>query len=127
MIICNHVLEHIPDDLRAMREIYRVLKPGGLAILQVPYQGNREKTFQDESITDPKQRAEIFGQYDHVRVYGMDYFERLRRVGFRARHIDSSHERQRRCGTRRHRAHVPKRCLRVVVSLTGGRIDEGDS
>jgi SAM-dependent methyltransferase len=92
MIICNHVLEHIPDDLRAMSEIYRVLKPGGLAILQVPYQANRETTFQDDSITDPKQRAEIFGQYDHVRVYGMDYFDRLRSVGFRVEAFDIANE-----------------------------------
>lgn len=92
MIICNHVLEHIPDDLGAMRELFRVLKPGGLAILQVPYQANRQTTFQDDSITDPKQRAKIFGQYDHVRVYGMDYFERLRRIGFRVEAFDIAHE-----------------------------------
>jgi hypothetical protein len=75
-----------------MRELFRVLKPGGLAILQVPYQANRQTTFQDDSITDPKQRAKIFGQYDHVRVYGMDYFERLRRIGFRVEAFDIAHE-----------------------------------
>lgn len=92
LIICNHVLEHIPDDLKAMREIYRVLKPGGLAILQVPYEANRDTTFQDDTITDPKKRAEIFGQYDHVRVYGMDYFQRLESVGFRVEAFDISKE-----------------------------------
>ena len=90
MIICNHVLEHIPDDLKAMSELYRVLKPGGLAILQVPYDPKRKSTFQDDNITDPKERAKIFGQYDHVRVYGMDYFTRLSSVGFRVETFDIS-------------------------------------
>ena len=82
-IICNHVLEHIPDDTKAMQELYRVLAPGGTAILQVPYDRNRATTFEDDSITDPKERAAIFGQYDHVRVYGMDYFEKLASIGFK--------------------------------------------
>lgn len=81
-IICNHVLEHIPDDTKAMQELYRVLAPNGTAILQVPYNRNRTTTFEDNSITDPKERAAIFGQYDHVRVYGMDYFEKLKAIGF---------------------------------------------
>lgn len=81
-IICNHVLEHIPDHIKAMQEIYRVLAPGGTAILQVPYEASRSVTFEDDSITDPKERAKIFGQYDHVRVYGMDYFDTLKSVGF---------------------------------------------
>jgi SAM-dependent methyltransferase len=87
-IICNHVLEHIPDDTKAMQEIYRVLAPGGTAILQVPYEANRTKTFEDDSITDPKERAKIFGQYDHVRIYGMDYFDTLRSVGFHVEAVD---------------------------------------
>lgn len=87
-IICNHVLEHIPNDTQAMQEVYRVLKPGGTAILQVPYEANREVTFEDDSITDPKERAKIFGQYDHVRVYGMDYFEKLAAVGFKVTAVD---------------------------------------
>ncbi len=82
-ILCNHVLEHIPDDRKAMQELYRILKPGGTAILQIPQDLKREKTFQDDSITDPRKRAEIFGQYDHVRVYGRDYFDILRSVGFK--------------------------------------------
>ena len=87
-IICNHVLEHIPDDTKAMQEIYRVLAPGGSAILQVPYEANRNKTFEDNTITDPKERAKIFGQYDHVRVYGMDYFEKLAEIGFKVQAVD---------------------------------------
>ncbi|MFT5237073.1 MAG: SAM-dependent methyltransferase [Flavobacteriaceae bacterium] len=82
-IICNHVLEHIPDDTKAMQELYRVLAPGGIAILQVPYEADRNTTFEDDTITDPKERAKIFGQYDHVRVYGMDYFEKLAEIGFK--------------------------------------------
>lgn len=82
IILCNHVLEHIPDDTKAMQELYRVLKPGGMGIFQIPQDLNREKTFEDNSITDAKQRAEIFGQYDHVRVYGRDYFDKLRSIGF---------------------------------------------
>lgn len=86
-ILCNHVLEHIPDDTKAMQELYRVLKPGGIAILQIPLDMNRTVTFEDDSITDKKQRTEIFGQYDHVRVYGMDYFDKLRSVGFQVDEI----------------------------------------
>lgn len=88
LIICNHVLEHIPDDTKAMQEIYRVLKPKGTAILQVPYEKNRETTFEDGSITDPQERRRIFGQYDHVRVYGMDYFDKLKRIGFKVNPVD---------------------------------------
>ncbi len=87
-IFCNHVLEHIPDDSSAMRELYRVLKPGGMAILQIPQDLSREKTFEDDSITDRKERAKIFGQYDHVRIYGRDYFDKLRSVGFHVSEID---------------------------------------
>lgn len=82
-ILCNHVLEHIPDDTKAMQELYRIMKPGGMGIFQIPQDLNRETTFEDDSITDPKERARIFGQYDHVRVYGRDYFDKLRSIGFR--------------------------------------------
>ena len=82
VLFCNHVLEHIPDDTKAMQELYRVLKPGGMAILQIPQDLNRATTFSDDSITDEKERAKIFGQYDHVRVYGRDYFDKLRSIGF---------------------------------------------
>ena len=82
IILCNHVLEHIPDDTKAMQELFRVLKPGGMAILQIPQDLSRTTTFADDSITDQKERAEIFGQYDHVRIYGRDYFDKLRSIGF---------------------------------------------
>lgn len=81
-ILCNHVLEHIPNDTKAMQELFRVLKPGGMALLQVPLDPNRETTFEDNSITDRAERTKVFGQYDHVRIYGMDYFDKLRKVGF---------------------------------------------
>ena len=84
LILCNHVLEHIPNDLKAMRELYRVLKPRGTAILQVPLEEDRENTFEDDSITDQQERTRIFGQYDHVRVYGHDYYNRLQKAGFKA-------------------------------------------
>jgi predicted SAM-dependent methyltransferase len=83
LIFCNHVLEHIPDDTKAMQELFRVLKPGGMAILQIPQDLKREATFADDSITDQKERAAIFGQYDHVRIYGRDYFDKLRSIGFK--------------------------------------------
>ncbi|GGG52934.1 SAM-dependent methyltransferase [Croceivirga lutea] len=82
VILCNHVLEHIPDDKKAMQELYRVLKLGGWGIFQIPQDISRASTFEDNSITDKKERARIFGQYDHVRVYGRDYFKRLENVGF---------------------------------------------
>ncbi len=88
IIFCNHVLEHIPDDTKAMQELYRVLKHGGMAILQIPQELDRETTFEDDTITDPKERAKIFGQYDHVRVYGRDYFEKLRTIGFKVDEVD---------------------------------------
>jgi len=88
MILCNHVLEHIPDDTKAMQELYRILKPGGTGIFQIPQDLNRTTTFEDNSITDPKERAAIFGQYDHVRIYGRDYFDKLRSIGFKVEEVD---------------------------------------
>lgn len=84
-VLCNHVLEHVKDDILAMSEIKRVLKPGGFAILQVPFfRPLPEKTFEDPGITDPKEREKIFGQDDHVRRYGPDYPERIRKAGLNA-------------------------------------------
>lgn len=83
LVICNHVLEHVDEDSKAMSEFHRILKKGGNAVLQVPMNINSETTDEDPSITDPKEREKRFGQYDHVRMYGMDYFERLRKVGFK--------------------------------------------
>ena len=87
-IICNHVLEHIPDDTKAMQELYRVLAPSGTAIVQVPYDAKREITFEDNTITDQSERTRIFGQYDHLRVYGMDYFKKLSSIGFNVNALD---------------------------------------
>ena len=91
-ILCNHVLEHVLDDKKAMSELYRVLKKGGTGIFQVPIDMNRKKTFQDDSITDKLERNKIFGQYDHVRVYGKDYFNKLENTGFKVQQIDYSKE-----------------------------------
>lgn len=88
IIFCNHVLEHIPDDTKAMSELYRVLKKGGMGIFQVPQNLTLETTFEDNSITDKTERTRIFGQYDHVRVYGLDYFDRLRDAGFTVNEVD---------------------------------------
>jgi len=88
VVFCNHVLEHIPNDKKAMQELFRVLKKGGFGIFQIPQDLSRAITFEDDSITNKKERAKIFGQYDHVRVYGRDYFNKLRSVGFRVDEID---------------------------------------
>ena len=84
IIFCNHVLEHIEDDRKAMGELLRVMKKGGWGIVQVPMKNSLEKTYEDFTIKDPKERQKHFGQYDHVRWYGMDYFDRLKSVGFEA-------------------------------------------
>jgi ubiquinone/menaquinone biosynthesis C-methylase UbiE len=84
VVLCNHVLEHVKDDIQAMKEIRRVLKPGGWAILQVPFfHPIPEKTFQDDSITDKREREKIFGQDDHVRKYGKDYTHRIAQSGLK--------------------------------------------
>lgn len=82
VIICNHVLEHIPDDRKAMSELYRVLKPGGWAILQVPISLLLNKTYEDPTVTTPEEREKVFGQSDHVRIYAKDYKDRLEKIGF---------------------------------------------
>lgn len=85
VIICNHVLEHIPDDRRAMAELFRVLRPGGWAILQVPISLTLEKTHEDPSIVTREGREQAFGQASHVRIYGADYPQRLSEAGFEVR------------------------------------------
>jgi hypothetical protein len=81
-VLCNHVLEHVADDIKAMSEINRVLKPGGWAILQVPFFSPvPDTTFEDNTITDKREREKIFGQDDHVRKYGHDYVQRINKSG----------------------------------------------
>ncbi len=80
--MCNHVFEHVVEDHQAMSEFYRVLKPGGWAIFQVPLDTTRETTFEDASITSPQEREKHFWQHDHVRLYGRDYGKRLTQAGF---------------------------------------------
>lgn len=82
IIICNHVLEHIDNEQKALKELYRVLKASGWAILQVPIDYTLEATYEDSGITSPKEREKHFGQYDHLRSYGKDYAERLRKARF---------------------------------------------
>lgn len=83
VVLCNHVLEHVDDDIMAMRELHRVLKPGGFAILQVPFFNPiPDTTTSDPSITDPAERERRYGQRDHVRRYGKDYPTRIAAAGF---------------------------------------------
>jgi predicted SAM-dependent methyltransferase len=82
VILCSHVLEHIVDDQKAMGELFRVLKPGGWALVQSPVDLNRDKTFEDFNIVSPDDREKAFGLSDHVRVYGRDYKDKLEAAGF---------------------------------------------
>jgi SAM-dependent methyltransferase len=82
VIFCNHVLEHVEDAKKCMCELFRVMKPGGYGIFQVPQDFSREKTYEDSSIVTPQEREKHFWQYDHVRLFGMDYPDWLRSVGF---------------------------------------------
>ena len=91
-ILCNHVLEHINDDKKAMKELYRVLNKNGTAILQVPINQKSSKTLEDSSIVDKKERIEKFGQYDHIRLYGLDYFKKLESFGFKVNPLKYSKE-----------------------------------
>jgi len=84
-VIANHILEHVGDDIKALSELYRVLKPGGMAILQTPYSARLKHTFCDPGIDDEASRLEAYGQEDHVRLYGLDLFDRIESVGFISR------------------------------------------
>ena len=87
-ILCNHVLEHIYDDEKAMKEIFRVLNKNGIAILQVPIDIKSNLTQDGRDIDDKEVRSKLFGQYDHLRMYGLDYFKKLKKVGFNVKNID---------------------------------------
>ena len=82
VVFCNHVLEHVEDDIKVLKEFYRVLKPGGWAVLQSPIDYSYKTTYEDKSITDPRVREKAFGQDDHLRMFGVDYGERLKLGGF---------------------------------------------
>lgn len=88
VIICNHVFQYIEDDRKAMSEIYRMMKPGGWAIVQVPLNKTLGKTFEDSSIVDPNERERLFGLKEHYRFYSLDYKDRLESVGFEVNVID---------------------------------------
>ena len=83
-IMCNHVLEHVDDDIKALEEIKRVLKKGGKGIIQVPfYYPIPEKTIEDKSVTKVSDREKLYGQSDHLRKYGKDYDKRLSSNGLK--------------------------------------------
>jgi len=88
VVIANHILEHVEDDRQAMRELWRILRAGGWGVILSPLDESRETTFEDDSITDEKERTRLFGQYDHRRIYGRDYAARLREAGFEVDVID---------------------------------------
>ena len=88
VIFANHLLEHVPSDRKAMSELYRIMRPGGWGVMLSPVELDRQTTFEDDSITDPKERTRIFGQYDHRRIYGRDYADRLREAGFEVEERD---------------------------------------
>jgi SAM-dependent methyltransferase len=90
LILCSHVLEHVIEDDVAIGEIARVLKPGGTGILQVPISENSAETFEDFSVVDPRERERTFGQFDHVRIYGQDYDDRLRKGGLTVDRVNLS-------------------------------------
>ena len=87
-ILCNHVLEHVYNDDKAMNELYRILKKNGTAIIQVPINIKKDKTHDGRDISDHKIRNEFFGQYDHLRMYGLDYFNKLKNIGFGVKNED---------------------------------------
>jgi SAM-dependent methyltransferase len=88
VVFCNHVLEHVADDRLAMREMWRVMRPGGWGVMLSPVDPARATTFEDDTIADPAERTRIFGQYDHRRIYGRDYADRLREAGRKVEEID---------------------------------------
>jgi SAM-dependent methyltransferase len=90
LIFVSHVLEHIPDDARAIAEMYRCLVPGGIAFVEVPVQCRA--TYEDPTLTEPQAREREFGQFDHVRLCGLDYPDRLRRAGFQVEELESSRQ-----------------------------------
>jgi predicted SAM-dependent methyltransferase len=88
-IVCSHVLEHIDEDIKAMKELYRILKPNGIAFIQVPiWPSESHPTYENPQIIDKRDRIINFGQFDHVRIYGLDVIDRLESVGFKVEVVD---------------------------------------
>ncbi|MDR2814181.1 MAG: methyltransferase domain-containing protein [Prevotellaceae bacterium] len=92
VIFCNHLLEHVADDRQAMREMFRVLRPGGWGIMLSPVTAGKKETYEDPSITSPKERLKAYGQSDHLREYGEDYPNRLAEAGFKVQTVDYAKE-----------------------------------
>lgn len=88
VIMGNHLMEHVADDRKVMAEYFRVIKPGGWGIFQVPMDRNNAETLEDPNVTDPAERERLYWQSDHVRLYGMDYADRYRQVGFEVEELD---------------------------------------
>jgi SAM-dependent methyltransferase len=88
VVFCNHVMEHVDDAIRCMSELYRVMRPGGWGIMQVPQDHNREITLEDPTITSPEDREKYYWQKDHVRLFGQDYPKWLEKAGFRVTVFD---------------------------------------
>lgn len=88
VIFCNHVLEHVEDADKCMQELYRIMKPGGWGIFQVPIDESRATTYEDKSIVTPEDREKHYWQKDHVRLFGLDYGEKLRAAGFKVTEDD---------------------------------------
>jgi SAM-dependent methyltransferase len=101
IVIANHVLEHIDDDRQAMREILRLLKPGGIAVLSVPLNASRQETYENAAVTDAAHRFAHFSADDHVRYYGLDFASRLETAGFRTSVFRMSPDEEVRYGLRR--------------------------
>lgn len=90
VIFCNHVLEHVQDDNQALQQLLRVLKKGGWALLLAPIDESRAETFEDKTVTSPEARQKLFGQTDHLRLYGRDYASRLEQQGFEVQEVEAS-------------------------------------
>lgn len=90
LVICNHVLEHVPDVDRALSELLRVLRPGGIAVLQTPFAADRAETMEDPAISTDADCLTFYGQEDHVRLFGRDLFERIAAAGFEVRYAEHS-------------------------------------
>lgn len=92
VVFCNHVMEHVDDPIQCMKELYRVMQPGGWAIMQVPQDFNRAETYEDPTITSPEEREKHFWQKDHVRLFGRDYPQYLEKAGFEVEEFDIKKE-----------------------------------